>query len=95
MALLLIGTDITGVATALGYRCSVQKVNEIAPDEQRAEIVSSYLIACYCGVIGVGLVSKAMGAATADAIFAAIIATMATGALIVELKVGNRGGVRN
>src|SRR5216110_1815544 len=90
MGLLLIGTAITGVATGLGYRCSVQKVNGIAPAEQRAEIVSSYLIACYCGislpVIGVGLVSKAMGAAAADTIFAAIIATMAAGALIVEVK---------
>ena len=92
MAILLIGTALGGVATGLGYRCSLQKVNQSAPEEQRSEIVSAYLIACYAGislpVIGIGLLAKVTGAATADAGFAAFIALLAIVALVVEWKAG-------
>ena len=49
MPLLLIGTACSGAAAALGYRCSLAVINDIAPAERRAEIVSSYLIAAYAG----------------------------------------------
>ena len=69
--ILLIGTAVGGIATGLGYRCSLQKVNESAPEDKRSEIVSAYLIACYAGislpVIGIALVAKATGPAIADA----------------------------
>jgi MFS family permease len=91
MGLLLVGTALTGVATGLGYRCSLQKVNEMAAKDQRAEIVSTYLIASYGGisvpVIGVGLLATATTSLFADALFAGIIALMAIAALIVEWKV--------
>jgi MFS family permease len=90
MSILLIGTAISGVATGLGYRCSLQKVNESAPDDQRSEVVSAYLVACYAGislpVIGIGIVAGKTGPAVADAIFALVIALLVIFALIVEWR---------
>lgn len=92
MWILLIGTGVSGVATGLGYRGSLQKVNESVPGDKRPEVVSSYLVACYAGislpVIGIGLLAKATGPAVADAIFAGFIALLAVFALIVEYKAG-------
>jgi MFS family permease len=44
MTALVIATAICGVTAALGYRNSLQVVNEIAPKERRAEVASSYFI---------------------------------------------------
>ena len=91
MIVLLVGTAVAGVATGFGYRCSLQKINEIATEDQRAEIVSTYLIACYCGtsipVIGVGLVAAATNPVLADSLFAGIVALMTIVALLVEWKI--------
>lgn len=61
MALLIAAAIVTGAAQAVGYRGSLQIINEIAPEEQRAEVLSSYLLVNYVGnslpVIGVGLLS--------------------------------------
>jgi MFS family permease len=80
MLMLLIATVTSGGATALGYRCSLQIVNEIAPPERRAELVSSYLLVCYTAnslpVIGVGLLSLAVSAASAHLVFAALLALL-------------------
>jgi hypothetical protein len=69
----VIGTAISGVATGLGYRYSLQELSGTAPEDKRSEMVSTYLIACYCGislpVIGIGLVAKMAGSMIADAIF--------------------------
>ena len=92
MWILLIGTAVGGIATGLGCRCSLQKVNESVPEDKRSEVVSAYLIVCYAGislpVIGVALLAKATGPLIADAIFAAFIGLLAVLALIVEWKVG-------
>jgi hypothetical protein len=76
MWILILGTAVTRVAAGLGYRFSLQVINEIAPENRRAEVVSSYLIACYCGislpVIGIGIVSQVSSALAADAIFAVV-----------------------
>jgi len=88
---LLAGTAVTGVAAGFGYRFSLQVVNEIAPENRRSEVVSSYLIACYCGislpVIGIGLVSRASSVFVADAIFAVFISILAVLALAFQLKI--------
>jgi MFS family permease len=61
MGLLLLATVLAGATVALGYRSSLEVVNEIAPADCRAEVVSSYFIAGFVGnslpVIGVGVVS--------------------------------------
>jgi len=93
-AALFIGTAIAGVAASLAYQCSLRAINEIAPQENRAEVVSSYLIACYAGislpVIGVGVLSKATPPWIADLVFASVIAVLAVVALVVELVVSAR-----
>jgi MFS family permease len=85
MAILLAGTTLTGIAAALGYRGSLQVVNQIAPADRRAEVVSSYLVACYVGnslpVIGVGIVATVVDPVTASVAFAVTIAFLALAAL--------------
>jgi MFS family permease len=86
LALLLTGTAVGGVATALCYRGSLQVVNEIAPNDRRAEIISTYLICCYVGnslpVIGVGVISTLEGPIVASSAFAITIALFVIAALI-------------
>ena len=81
MVTLVIATVTSGAATALGYRCSLQIVNEIAPAAQRAELVSSYLLVCYTAnslpVIGVGLLSLVISAVSAHRAFAVLLAALA------------------
>jgi MFS family permease len=91
MWLLILGTAVTGIAAGLGYRFSLQVINEIAPENRRAEVVSSYLIACYCGislpVIGIGIVSQASSALIADSIFAAVTSILAILAFAAQLRI--------
>lgn len=87
MPVLLMGTTLTGVAAALGYRGGLQVINAISPEDRRAEVVSSYYVAGFVGnslpVIGVGVLSSALGSLTAGAIFAITIGTFAVIALVV------------
>ena len=95
LPILLIGTAISGVATGLGYRCSLQQVNEASPEDKRSEVVSAYLIASYGGVslpvIGVGLVANLTGPAAADIMFAVFIAILAIFAVVVEWRHSEKG----
>lgn len=88
LTLLLAATAGAGVTAALGYRGSLQVVNDIAPDERRGEVVSSYLIAVYLGnslpIIGIGLLAARTTSLTAHIVFAAFIAALAVGALLAD-----------
>jgi hypothetical protein len=88
---LLVGTALTGVATGLGYRFSLQVINEMAPKDRRSEVVSSYLVACYCGislpVVGIGLVSQESSRLVANSIFAVITSMLAIVALVIQLRI--------
>jgi MFS family permease len=90
MAMLIADSALAGVATVLGYRGSLQVVNEIAPADRRAELVSSYLVACYAGVslpvIGIGLISQLVDSLVANLVFAMVIAVAALVALLVGLR---------
>jgi sugar phosphate permease len=85
MPLLILATAACAVAAGLGYRGSLQVTNQIAPQDRRAELVSSYLICAFAGnalpVIGVGVISTLAGAATASLAFAAMIVIFALVAL--------------
>jgi MFS family permease len=85
MPLLLVATAIAGVTLALGYRGSLQVVNEIAPDDRRAEVVSSYFIACFVGnsvpVIGLGVLSTLTDPLVAGIAFAVTVAAFSLAAL--------------
>jgi MFS family permease len=85
MPLLLVGTALSGAAAALGYRGSLQVVNEIAPAERRAEVISTYLLCCYVGnalpVVGVAVISQLATPVIASSVFALTIALFAIAAL--------------
>ncbi|HEY4212602.1 MAG TPA: MFS transporter [Steroidobacteraceae bacterium] len=87
MTWLLAAAVLSGVAMALSYRGSLQVVNEIAPQEHRAEVVSSYLLMCYLGnslpVLGVGFLATFVAPPAAHATFAAVVAGLAVVAIIV------------
>ncbi len=86
--LLLVAGACGGIAAGIGYRGSLQVVNEIAPSDRRAEVVSAYLIACFVGnslpVIGIGFIAAASNSMTASLTFGATIAAFATVALFFE-----------
>jgi MFS family permease len=90
LPLLVAGTALCGVAAAPGYRGSLQVVNEIAPPEKRAEVLSSYLVACYAGnsvpVVGVGVLGAAYGPLAATATLACAVALLAILALAAEQR---------
>jgi len=69
-------------------------VNAIAPADQRSEVVSSYLVACYLGnalpVIGIGFLSAATSSLVAHAVFALVIGLLAAGALVIGVKYAPR-----
>jgi len=86
MPLLIVTAAVGGAAMALSYRGSLQVLNEIAPQEQRAEVVSAYLLMCYLGnsvpVLGVGLLTTVIASQRAHAMFAAVVATLALAAIL-------------
>jgi MFS family permease len=83
--MMLVATACVGVATGLGYRGSLQVVQQIAPADKRAAVVSSYFVCCFTGnalpVIGVGVIAVYAGAHGASIAFAAMIAVFALVAL--------------
>jgi len=89
--LLLAGTVVAGGAMALGYRGSLQIVDEIAPDDRRAELLASYLLVCYVGnslpIVSVGVLSRLAGPETAHRLFAVVLA-------LLGLVAGGIGGSR-
>lgn len=94
MPLLLIASVLAGTAESLGYRGGLAVVNRIAPPEHRGEVLSTYLIAMYCGnslpVIGIGLLGAATSSAVAHAAFACLICVLAIAGLAVGLKYAPR-----
>jgi MFS family permease len=90
MQLLLAASALGGVALGLGYRGSLQVVNEIAPDDRRGEVTSAYYIACFAGnavpVIGVGVVASLSNALTASITFACTIAALAGAGLFAGVR---------
>ena len=77
MALMIVATAVCGVAAALGYRGGLQVVNQIAPADRRAEVVSAFFICCFCGnalpVIGIGVLSNWTNPTMASLAFAGMI----------------------
>ncbi|RWA72491.1 MAG: MFS transporter [Mesorhizobium sp.] len=76
-AIMIGGTALCGVAAAFGYRGGLQVVNQIAPADRRAELVSAFFICCFCGnalpVIGIGVLSNWTSATVASLAFAGMI----------------------
>jgi MFS family permease len=98
LPVLLCDSALAGVAVAFGYRGSLQVVNEIAPAEARAEILSSYFVAAFAGaampVIGVALLSRWLNETLAHIIFAATIGAFAILALVIGARNGGAAAVK-
>jgi hypothetical protein len=77
---------LAGAALAFGYRGSLQVVNEVAPDDRRAEVLSSYYIACFVGnsvpVIGFGILATLTDPLTASVAFGSTVGAFGVAALI-------------
>ncbi|MDI3565192.1 MFS transporter [Bradyrhizobium sp. Arg816] len=90
LGVMIASTATCGLAAGLGYRGSLQVVNQIAPDDRRAEVVSAYFICCFLGnalpVIGIGVLSTLTSLTAASLVFAATIAAFAVIALVFGLK---------
>jgi MFS family permease len=90
LALLVTATIVCGAAMALGYRGSLRIVDEMAPENRRAELLSSYLLVCYVGnslpVVGVGFLARASGPERAHQIFAGVLALLA----LIAATLGSR-----
>jgi MFS family permease len=90
LAVMVVATASCGITAALGYRGGLQVVNQIAPEDRRAESVSAFFICCFCGnalpVIGIGIISTWAGAIIASLAFAAMIAIFSLVALGFGLK---------
>ena len=90
MVVLLLGTTIAGMGGGLGYRFGIQLINEIAPEDRRAEMVSAYLMVCYAAIslpiVGIGLVAAASSLLVADLVFGALVAMVAVVALAVGVR---------
>lgn len=90
LVVMIVATATCGVAAGLGYRGSLQVVNQIAPDDRRAEVVSAYFICCFLGnalpVIGIGVLSTLISSTVASLVFATTIAIFAVVALMFGLK---------
>ncbi len=86
LPLLVIATALGAGTLSLGYRGSLQVVNEIAPDDRRAEVVSTYYIACFIGnsvpVIGLGVLTTLTDPLIGSIVFAATIVALGIGALV-------------
>jgi MFS family permease len=95
LSILVIGMAVTGIAAAFGYRGSLQVINEIAPEEKRAEVISSFAIVCFIGnglpVIGVGLLSAAFSPGIATASLAVVISLLTITALVTEIGRSRKG----
>jgi MFS family permease len=90
MALMVVATAVCGLVAGLGYRGSLQVVNQIAPADRRAEVVSSYFVCAFIGnalpVIGVGVISTLASPTTASLLFALTISVFAVVALFFGIK---------
>ena len=80
-ALLLVGSAVTGATLGLGYRGSLQVVNQLAPEDRRAGVVSAYFAVMFLGnsvpIVGIGILTSCTSALTANAAFAVTIAIFA------------------
>jgi MFS family permease len=92
LPVLIAGTLLNGLALALGYRGSLEVINDIAPEEKRAEVVSSYQIVCFTGnglpVVGVGVIASMWTPMIATVSLAVLLSVLAMVALATEMKMG-------
>jgi predicted MFS family arabinose efflux permease len=94
LPILIADTALIGVAAGLGYRGSLEVINQIAPAQRRAEVTSSYFIACFIGnsvpVIGVGWLTSVRGPSIAISAFAIVVGSFVLFALALAIRRARR-----
>jgi MFS family permease len=87
LAALVTGAILAGVGQGLSFRAGLGALNAEAPEEQRAEVASSFFVVAYVAisipVIGEGVLAKLTGLRTAGLVFAAAVATIAAVVLLL------------
>jgi MFS family permease len=85
MVILVVATAFAGATLGLGYVGSLQVTNELAPDEHRGAVASSYFLCCFVGnslpVIGVGVLSTLTTPVTATVTLACVVAALSCATL--------------
>jgi MFS family permease len=85
VGLFLAGTIVAGVATGGVFFGSLATANRLAPADRRAQAISAYFVASYCGliipVIGVGVATQFVSDFTAVLAFAILLAVLCLFAL--------------
>lgn len=80
LPLLLAATVIAGIGQGLVFLGGLTAVNQAAPAERRADVISSFYVIMYLGVglpvIGVGLLAAAVGLLAAVQYFACVVAAL-------------------
>jgi MFS family permease len=91
MPVMMLATAACGIAAGLGYRGSLQVVNQIAPQDRRAEVVSAYFVCAFAGnalpVIGIAVLATLIGSIAAVVAFAAMISVFSLTALGFGLRI--------
>jgi MFS family permease len=93
LPLLLVATAVGAAGQALGYRGGLSVVNRLAPQENRAEVLSTYLLCCYLGLavapVGVAVLTSVWGLVPAESVFAGLLLVISAVGLAVELRHGS------
>jgi MFS family permease len=89
LPLLLVSTLVAGVGQGLTFAGSLADVNELAPEEHKANTVASYFVVVYPGtalpVIGVGALAGSIGLVAAIQVFAVVVVAACLAGLIALL----------
>lgn len=80
LAVLVVATIVGGVGAGAVFLGSLATANRLAPPERRGQVVSTYFVLCYCGliipVIGVGVASGYIGDFASVLAFSILLAAL-------------------
>ncbi len=87
--ILVLASLWSGSALGLGFRGSLEVINEISPEDRRAEVTSAYYAVGECGValpvIGVGVLTEMASLQTAARTFSGVLVAFSIIAIAVSL----------
>jgi MFS family permease len=90
LALLLAGAAVAGFGNGLSFRAGLAGINEQAPVEERGAVNSTFFVVAYLAlsvpIIGVGLLTQAIGLRDAGLVFAGCVAVIALAVLLSALS---------
>ncbi|MCU5746942.1 MFS transporter [Staphylococcus sp. SQ8-PEA] len=92
--MLFIGALVSGLGQAFSFRAGLSTVNSVAPEDQRAEITSTFFTIAYIAisipVVGVGLLELGLGVQWAGIVFSMIVAVLAVVSFLLLVTRGKR-----